>query len=76
MKNGEITISGQISETYTGTPLNLYRYSSCSSKNVSVQPKPVLVHPSRTEPVSVQVKAVPVPMAPIAPIFVIFTYLS
>ena len=26
MKNGEITISGQISETCTGTPLNLYRY--------------------------------------------------
>ena len=26
MKNGEITISGQISETCTSTPLNLYRY--------------------------------------------------
>ena len=26
MKNGEITISGQISETCTGTPLNMYRY--------------------------------------------------
>ena len=26
MKNGEITIFGQISETCTGTPLNLYRY--------------------------------------------------
>ena len=27
MKNGEITSYGQISETCTGTPLNLYRYT-------------------------------------------------
>ena len=32
MKNGEITISGQISETCTGTPLNLYRYRVAVAK--------------------------------------------
>ena len=26
MKNGKITIYGKISETCTGTPLNLYQY--------------------------------------------------
>ena len=43
MKNGEITISGQISETCTGTPLNLYRYRCCSSQTVPVQVRAVLV---------------------------------
>ena len=42
--------SGQISETCTGTPLDLYRYT--------FGPVPVL--PSRTEPALVQVRAVPV----------------
>ena len=32
MKNGEITISGQISETCIGTPLNLYRYRVAVAK--------------------------------------------
>ena len=32
MKNGEITIYGQISETCTGTPLNLYRYRVAVAK--------------------------------------------
>ena len=32
MKNGEITIFGQISETCTGTPLNLYRYRVAVAK--------------------------------------------
>ena len=32
MKNGEITISGQILETCTGTPLNLYRYRVAVAK--------------------------------------------
>ena len=32
MKNGEITISGQISKTCTGTPLNLYQYRVAVAK--------------------------------------------
>ena len=32
MKNGEITISEQISETCTCTPLNLYRYRATVAK--------------------------------------------
>ena len=76
MKNGEITIYGQISETCTGTPLNLYRYRWCSSKTVRVQPKPIPIQPSRTEPVSVQVRAVPVQVVPASPVFVVFAYLS
>ena len=32
MKNGEITIYGQISETCTDTPLNLYRYKVAVAK--------------------------------------------
>ena len=45
---------------------DLYRYTF----------EPVPVQPSRTEPVPVQVRAVPVQMAPAAPVFVIFAYLS
>ena len=36
----------------------------------------VPVPPFRTEPIPVQVRAVPVPMAPTTPVFVIFTYIS
>ena len=76
MKNGENTIYGQISETCTGTPLNLYRYRLCSSQTVLVQPRPVPVQPFRTEPVSVHVRAVPVQVVPAAPVFSVFAYLS
>ena len=38
--------------------------------------RPVPVQPSRTEPVLVQVRVVPVQMALAAPVFVIFAYLS
>ena len=67
----KFTISGQNSETGTGTGIvdaiaKRYRYRS----------KSVPVPPSRTESLSIPVRAVPVPMAPTAPIFVIFAYLS
>ena len=69
-------ISGQIrkpipihlwSGTGTTDPIaKRYRYSSQS----------VPVPPSRTEPVLVPVRAVPVPMVPATLVFVIFAYLS
>ena len=69
-------ISGQIwkpvliplwSGTSTADPVaKRYRYRS----------KSVPVQPSRTESVPIPIRAVPVPMAPAAPVFVIFAYLS
>ena len=84
MKNGENTISGQISKTCIDTPLNMYRYTfehvpvqvMVQPRPVPVQPRPVPVQPSRTEPVPVQVRAVPVQVVPTTPVFAVFAYLS
>ena len=71
-------ISGQIRKPvlvplWNGTSIadavaKRYRYRS---KSV-----PIPVPPSITESVPVLVKAIPIPMAPVAPVFVIFAYLS